>query len=153
MTYRVEVEKGLPYKPADFSKVAHAKLTDERGWEPIEDIAFRRTESSDFDFRLVLASPKTTDKLCAPLDTDGKVSCRNGDNVVLNAKRWAFGVPAFKGKLDAYRGYLTNHEVGHWLGHGHADCGGADEPAPIMMQQTKGVAECRPNPWPSVKVD
>jgi Protein of unknown function (DUF3152) len=43
---------------------------------------------------------------------------------------------------------MVNHEVGHALGRGHAACPRAGDPARVMMQQTKGVDACRPNPWP-----
>jgi len=34
------------------------------------------------------------------------------------------------------------------FGHGHSWCTGGGRRAPVMMQQTKGVAPCRANPWP-----
>ena len=92
-----------------------------------------------------------TDKLCLPLDTGGEVSCRVDDRVVLNAKRWMYAVPAYAGKVDLYRSYLVNHEVGHFLGHGHSTCPKAKTPAPVMMQQTKGLDGCLPNAWPTIK--
>ena len=67
---------------------------------------------------------------------------------MLNAGRWRDGAPAFAGTLMRYRRFMANHEVGHALGHGHRDCPAAGAPAPVMMQQTKGVGSCRPNPWP-----
>jgi hypothetical protein len=127
----------------------HRVLTDPRGWQPIEGVAFARTDGAAA-FDLVLASPALTDRLCYPLDTGGWLSCRNGNRVILNALRWATGVPAYAGHLDDYRAYLVNHEVGHALGHGHVPCPGTGAPAPVMMQQTKGIGACRRNAWPSV---
>jgi hypothetical protein len=65
---------------------------------------------------------------------------------------------------------VVNHEVGHAFGQGHRPCEAAGGPAPVMMQQTFGVANdeivritggvpqgaviprdgkvCTPNGWP-----
>jgi hypothetical protein len=47
---------------------------------------------------------------------------------------------------------LVNHEVGHTLGQRHRNCPTDGNPAPVMMQQSKGTTTagrtCRPNPWP-----
>ena len=96
----------------------------------------------------MLASPATTDTLCAPLHTRGEVSCRNGDVVAINAKRWTNGAEAYGGDLDSYRIYVINHEVGHALGRPHEACPGPGDLAPIMLQQTLGLDGCRANPWP-----
>lgn len=143
--YRVEVEGGLGVDAADFAAAVEETLADERGWTKGGGLAFRRTRGAAL--RIVLASPATTDRLCAPLQTRGKVSCRNGNDVVINALRWRKGVP-FYDDLGAYRDYVVNHEVGHALGFGHQPCPAPGRPAPVMLQQTLGLQGCAANPWP-----
>ncbi len=149
LTYVVEVERGLPYSAADVATQVDAVLGDERGWTGVVGTTFDRVEATA-DLRVRLASPDTTDRLCAPLLTRGQVSCRNGDLVVLNAVRWAVGVPHYGGRVADYRRYVVNHEVGHALGQGHVSCPSPGAPAPVMVQQTYGLQGCRPNPWPAV---
>jgi len=146
-TYRVEVEDGLAFDGTEFAAAVHATLSDPRGWAT-DGHVFQRVDTDGADFRVILASPALTDQLCAPLQTRGQVSCRNGEMVVLNALRWATGVEDYGADLASYREYLVNHEVGHRLGRNHVDCPGPGQPAPIMMQQTYGVGDCTPNPWP-----
>jgi pyruvate/2-oxoglutarate dehydrogenase complex dihydrolipoamide acyltransferase (E2) component len=147
--YRLEIEAGLPLDGPAIATQVQATLTDPRGWEPIEHVAFART-AGPASFELIIASPTLVDKLCYPLDTIGQLSCRNGDKVILNARRWATAVPWYTGHLDAYRAYLVNHEVGHRLGHGHKTCPSPGAPAPVMVQQSKSLYGCTANPWPSV---
>lgn len=143
--YRVEVEQGLPWKPSEVATKIDDTLADPRGWNG-SGHGFQR--STDANLRILVATPTTVDRLCAPLLTRGELSCRNGDRVVLNARRWALGIDDYD-KLDEYRTYLINHEVGHALGHGHETCPVAGAPAPVMQQQTKGLQQCRTNPWPT----
>ena len=145
--FSVAVEGALPIDPTDFARAVEAVLADSRGWSA-GGIGFRRVSSADADFRVVLASPALTDALCAPLETNGRFSCASGSLAVLNHERWANGAAAFGDQLERYRAYMVNHEVGHLLGHGHASCPEAGMRAPVMLQQTKGVAPCRANPWP-----
>jgi Protein of unknown function (DUF3152) len=145
--YAVEVESTIRIKRRAFAEKAHATLSDRRSWGGTGRVAFRRVSSGRIDFRVTLARPATVDRLCAPLITNGIYSCAMGGRAVLNLRRWRNGADAYS-KLARYRKYLVNHEVGHLLGHGHLSCPASGALAPVMMQQTKGVGLCRPNPWP-----
>lgn len=63
------------------------------------------------------------------MQTHGTRNCRIGGEVVLNSDRWLRMTTTY-GDLDEYRAYVVDHEVGHFLGHDHADCPGKGEPAP-----------------------
>ncbi len=147
--FRVEVEDGLAVDPSCFADAVTTILNDPRGWGIPSTRGFQRVDDLSFDFRLILASPDTTNTLCYPAATGGKYSCRNQEKVVLNMMRWEIGAKYFGSDIETYRHYLVNHEVGHYLGNSHRSCPGAGQPAPVMMQQTKGVGECLPNGWPT----
>ncbi|MGI9085355.1 MAG: DUF3152 domain-containing protein [Aeromicrobium sp.] len=146
IAYRVEVENGIPYDATTFAQAVDRTLADRRGWIKSGHYGFaRRAQAAR---RIVLASPKTVDRLCAPLETRGEVSCRNGDVIAINAKRWASGAATYRGDLSGYRIHVMNHEVGHSLGLAHAACPGSGQVAPVMLQQTLGLDDCEKNPWP-----
>lgn len=147
VTYRIEAEQNLPISARSFSKVVRRTLSDQRSWSAGDPAALAPTNDAA-DLRIVLATPQTTDRLCAPLQTRGRVSCRNGSNVVINAWRWVHGSTAYGSDIDGYRRYVINHEVGH-LGNGHEECPSAGALAPVMLQQTLGLQGCRSNPWPA----
>ena len=146
--YVVEVEGGLGVDPAAFAREVEQVLGDPRSWGAGGRRAVQRVDGGDVAFRVALTSPSTTDRLCAPLDTNGYFSCGTGGRAVLNAARWLTGADAYPGPLPAYRQYLVNHEVGHLFGRGHESCPGPGLPAPVMMQQTKGLDGCTPVSWP-----
>lgn len=91
-----------------------------------------------------LSSPATIGTICG---LEGNLSCAElgGKNMYLNADRWFHGASPSKLPIEKYRQYMVSHEIGHILGHEHATCPCKNCPAPIMMQQTKGIGECRPN--------
>ena len=146
--FSVEVEKGLGVDAAAFAAEVESTLADPRSWGADGRMSFRRVDAGPVDVRVVLASPRTADRLCLPLHTAGIYSCGIGSTAVINSMRWLRGADAYEGHLPEYRQYVINHEVGHTLGHHHEYCAGKGEPAPVMMQQTKGVGACRPVPWP-----
>ena len=150
ITYRVEVETGVPVPPSAFAAEVDAALLDPRSWAAVDGVSLQRTDGEDATLTVVLASPSTTDRLCRPLRTMGRYSCFSGDDrAVINADRWLHGAPSYAGDLPGYRTYVVNHEVGHVLGHGHRGCPAPGAPAPVMVQQTKGLSGCARNPWPA----
>lgn len=142
----VLVEGGLPVTTRGFARKITAALYDPRGWRRA-GYAFRLVADEQADVEVVLASAELTDRLCAPLQTLAIYSCAQGNRAVLNFARWHGGAPAYR-SLARYRIYMINHEVGHVLGRAHAYCSTPGAAAPVMVQQTKGVAPCRPSPWP-----
>ena len=147
-TYAVRVEDGIDLDAEEVAGQIEEILADDRGWTAREDVAFEQVASGeDADFTISLASPPTTDELCLPADTGGLWNCRVGEDVVLNSDRWQLMTPTYD-DLPAYRAYMVNHEVGHFLGRDHAPCGGEGEPAPVMLQQSMGLDGCEPNAWP-----
>ena len=155
--YTVELEGGVDIKAEDFASAVGTVLTDPRGWQTKDGVRFVNVSPTDaakgaaVDLRITLASPDTTDRLCAPLETRGQVSCHNSGRVVLNLRRWVLGAEAYGSDVAQYRIYLVNHEVGHGIGHAHAYCGGPGKVAPVMMQQTYGLKGCTAWPWPTPK--
>ncbi|MFJ4231996.1 DUF3152 domain-containing protein [Cellulosimicrobium cellulans] len=147
---RVEVEQGLPVDGEVLATAVLATLNDPRGWSGPDGVTFSRTAADDASIRVVLASPATTDRMCAPLATEGKYSCGNSVSgvAVLNFERWVLGAPDFGDDLATYRQYLVNHEVGHVLGHGHEDCPAPGAVAPVMVQQSISAQGCLTNGWP-----
>jgi hypothetical protein len=147
-TVRVEVEDGLDVDGEVFADFVMATLNDPRGWGFDGSVSFARTDEPA-DMRVVLASPDLTDSMCAPLRTRGQVSCGRGGHATINYRRWVEAIPEYGDDRWGYRRYVVNHEVGHLLGHPHEQCPAEGELAPIMQQQSYGVAPCLPNPWPA----
>ncbi len=137
--------------PADVIAKIDATLGDPRSWVGGRQYRLQQVPGNvPAEFGIFLSTPKTVDKLCAPLHTGGFTSCRQGPKVVLNLARWMTSVSGYRNNeivLDTYRTYMINHEVGHALGHGHELCPGPGKPAPVMEQQTLGLHGCQPNPW------
>lgn len=148
--YRVEVEDGTGVDPDEAAAQIAAVLRHEQGWSHRGEVTFRQVADGSATLVFRIATPDTADAICATggLDTEGELNCRVGRTVAVNLKRWQLGSPAFDGPPEEYRALIINHEVGHWLGYGHRGCPGPGKPAPVMMQQIKGLNGCVSNAWP-----
>ena len=146
-TYRVEVEEGTGVDPEVFADEVEMILSSQWGWTAADGISLQRA-AEGVDIVVTLATPPTVDMLCYPLQTQGRVSCAQEQRAIINLDRWLLGAEPSGLDVAAYRRYLISHEVGHTLGHSHVECPAPGEPAPVMMQQTHGIGECAPNPWP-----
>ncbi|MEU7282019.1 DUF3152 domain-containing protein [Streptomyces sp. NPDC045431] len=154
--YRVQVEDGIDGVGGLEISAAHAAqeieriLAHPRGWAAHGRGSFQLV-TEDADFVIRIASPDTADALCGAqgLDTGGELNCETVDGVVVNLKRWMLGSPTFAGTPAEYRHLIINHEIGHEIGiRQHMGCPGPGQPAPVMMQQIKGLDGCVSNAWP-----
>lgn len=94
---RVQVEKGVAVDPEKFAGFVLATLNDKRSWTENGTRRFARTDRAADAFTTVtLASPQTSADLCRPLRTFGKLSCRNGNRVILTSYRWVKAIPEYK---------------------------------------------------------
>jgi hypothetical protein len=137
--YDLRVEDGLSIDADEAALLIQGVLDDPRSWRGTRRWRFELVPvGRSPTLHAYIATPNTTDRLCAPYLTRGEVSCQNGNRVVLNARRWVFGVDAYGSDLTNYRRYLVNHEFGHALGKHHVACQGPGRLAPVMMQRPKG---------------
>lgn len=169
-TYTVEIENGLPRADynSTFAVPVTTTLADPRSWIGGNEVSFRRVDgATEPDLRITLVSSGTARELCGyQIEIESSCFYPPEGRVVINQARWERGALAFEGDIGLYRQYLINHEVGHGIGYEHhVPCPANGALAPIMMQQTFGVANsdivaldpdmpdvdrslvCRPNAW------
>jgi hypothetical protein len=177
-TYTVEVEDGID--PATyggdeaFAKLIDSTLADPRGWAGDGKISLQRIDSGTPTMRIALSAPETLhrpDKCGYSIKYESSCYRRGESRVLINLARWVRGAVAFSGDMITYRQYAINHEVGHAFNNGHVGCATEGGLAPVMMQQTFGVANnfvaelnkaaankdpvpadgktCKPNAWPN----
>ena len=147
VTYTVTTRGSVSASISTFRRQAQETFDDPRGWRA-DGIRFKRVRSKG-DFTLVLSQASKVPSFSSACSTT--YSCRVGRHVIINETRWKRATPTWDdkaGTLRDYRHMVVNHETGHWLGRGHAGCGGKGQLAPVMQQQSKGLNGCRINPWP-----
>jgi hypothetical protein len=148
VTYHVETRGRITSSLARFARQAQQSYDDPRGWRGL-GVKFERVKRKG-DFTLVLAEAAQVTTFSSACSTTW--SCRVGRFVIINQTRWRRASPAWtdygRSRRD-YRHMVVNHETGHWLGRAHLGCPGPGRLAPVMMQQSKGLAGCEANPWPT----
>lgn len=179
-TYTVEVEDGIDATAFGgdeaFAKLVDQTLADPRGWTAGGQISVQRVQA-DFPnptIRISLTSPDTAHRpdMCG-YSIKYESSCWRGTEkrLMINLARWVRGAVAFGGDMLTYRQYAINHEIGHAFRNSHVGCAQEGALAPVMMQQSFGVANnyvaqlnravglndavkadgltCKPNAWPN----
>ena len=147
ITYSVATSGAVAAGLTEFTTQVAETLADARGW-PRAGLAFQQVASGG-EFTIWLATAARVPSFGSPCTVN--YSCRVGRNVVINEDRWKGASAAWNATgagVRDYRHMVVNHEVGHWLGHGHRFCSGPGAPAPVMQQQSKDLSGCHPNPWP-----
>jgi len=147
VTYSVETRGAITADLAQFKQLSNETLNDSRGWSNL-GVKFSQVASGG-DFTLVLAVASELPNFSEGCTAD--YSCNVGRYVIINQDRWQGATPSWNnagGSLRDYRHMVVNHETGHWLGHGHASCGGAGQSAPLMQQQSMDLQGCAFNAWP-----
>lgn len=147
VTYSVETRGTITADLAIFKKYANETLNDGRGWSQM-GVAFNEVASGG-SFTLVFAEAASVAEFSS--GCDAMYSCNVGRYVIINQDRWQGATPSWNaggGSLRDYRHMVVNHETGHWLGHGHANCAAPGQPAAVMQQQSIDLQGCTFNPWP-----
>jgi hypothetical protein len=150
----VLVEDGLPTTSARFVQDLLSVVCDKRSWIAGGRVRFQYDPAGSL--LIALRTPEGTERRCKQLvglSVNYYYSCGSPREVVLNSDRWFGGSRYWPGPVPAYRQMLVNHEVGHAIGQHHRSCTADGSPAPVMMQQSKGMTTsngrtCRENPWP-----
>lgn len=147
VTYSVTTKGGVTASLAEFKQQANQTLNDSRGWSRL-GVSFSEVASGG-EFTLILSVASELPSFSSGCSVE--YSCNVGRNVIINQDRWLGATSSWNaagGSIRDYRHMVVNHETGHWLGHGHRNCGGAGQPAPVMQQQSIDLQGCAFNPWP-----
>lgn len=148
VTYTVSTKGSTSSSFSQFAAQANQTLNDPRGWAQL-GIKFRQVQTGG-SFQLILSQASQVPSFSPGCSADW--SCRVGSSVIINDDRWSGATTAWNqagGGLRDYRHMVVNHEVGHWLGHGHpSGCSPSGSLAPVMLQQSIDLRGCKFNPWP-----
>lgn len=147
VTYTISTKGTTSANMQEFAAQVNETLNDARGWAQL-GVSFKQVQGGG-DFDLVLSQAELLPSFSSGCSVEW--SCRVGKSVIVNDMRWRDATDAWNragGSMRDYRHMVINHEVGHWLGHGHLNCSAPGVPAAVMQQQSIDLQGCRFNPWP-----
>ncbi len=147
VTYTISTKGKTSSDLSEFARQSNETLNDSRGWSQL-GVTFRQVDSGG-DFDLILSQAEYVPSFSSACSVDW--SCRVGKAVIINDNRWRGATDAWNsagGSMRDYRHMVINHEVGHWLGHGHQNCSSSGAAAAVMQQQSIDLQGCKFNPWP-----
>lgn len=99
-TYAIRTRGDVQGDIGTFASVAGSTLSDSRGWSLGGALRFRRVAAgSGQDFDLILAAPSAVER-AAPL-CSSDYSCRVGDDVLINDRRWRTATQSWTQGLTA----------------------------------------------------
>lgn len=124
VTYTISTKGATSSNLGEFSAQVAETLNDSRGWSQL-GVSFQQVASGG-SFNLILSEAALLPTFSSGCSAEW--SCRVGVSVIINDERWRGASTAWNaagGSTRDYRHMVINHEVGHWLGHGHLGCTGA----------------------------
>lgn len=147
VTYSVATKGATTIDQTTFLSQVQTILDDPRGWSRL-GVKFAY-DANGGAFTVVLSTAQNVPSFGAPCDAE--FNCNVGNYVVVNEDRWLYATKPWNdagGNVRDYRHLVINHELGHWLGHGHPVCQGVGQAAYVMMQQSINLGGCKFNAWP-----
>jgi len=140
LRYKISIESNIKRNLKNFKKEVDNILSHPKSWK----VNFSQN-NTNYDFEIILTSAKNVKKYCK----FSGLSCAdpNSKKIWINNSRWINGAKASKLSLKNYRIYLINHEIGHILGFSHTKPI-KNKKTEVMVQQTLGIGNGIPNPWP-----
>ena len=147
LVYSISFDKKLGLRENPIINKIQDTLNDKRGWYRM-GYHFEHKDKDEYniDFEIMFVSESYIKKTC---NFTG-LSCADTkyNKIYINVDRWRKGSKFSQLSLDEYRTYILNHELGHILGRNHVRPGRSGTKVPVMVQQTLGIGNCKPNPWP-----
>ncbi len=146
ITFDISTKGSIKADVGEFSSLVESILTDARGWKRA-GVKFIKVPRGG-KMHVVLASGVEIGKYNG---CSAELSCTYFPLVFINDERWRKATDSYNSKglsLKSYRQLVVNHEVGHYLGHGHVTACGVGGVAPVMLQQSTGLRGCIASSWP-----